>query len=134
MNISELVGKWYASNGITGTSYINGSSSFVGFSDDQTSATTNDVTAVLNNSSIGTDPELRVQRLRDATIRALSSSGQTRVWNLMIDLVVQSGRFPGNASGFGSFMVEGEVHYWIHLAIDRLTGQVIDRRVETLKE
>lgn len=134
MNISELVGKWYLQNNVTGTSYINGSASFVGFSDDQTSATTNDVTAVLNNASIGTDPELRVQRLRDATIRALSSSGQTRVWNLMIDLVVQSGRFPSNASGFGNFMVDGEVHYWIHLAIDRLTGQVIDRRVETLKE
>ena len=134
MNISELVGKWYSQTNVSGTSYINGSTSFVGFSDDQTSATTNDVTAVLNNASIGTDPELRVQRLRDATIRALSSSGQTRVWNLMIDLVVQSGRFPGNASGFGNFMVDGEVHYWIHLAIDRLTGQVIDRRVETLKE
>ena len=134
VNISELVGKWYSSNGVSGTSYVNGSTSFVGFSDDQTSALTNDVTAVLNNSSLGTDPEQRVQRLRDATIRALSSSGQTRVWNVLIDLVVQSGRFPGNATSFSGFMVDGEVHFWIHLAIDRLTGQVIDRRVETLKE
>jgi hypothetical protein len=134
MNISELVGKWYASNTVTGTSYVNGSSSYVGFGDDQTSTSTNDITAVLGNSVIGTDPELRVQRIRDATIRALASSGQTRVWNVLIDLFVQSGRYPVSATGFNNFVVDGEIHYWIHLSIDRLTGQLLDRRVETVKE
>ena len=88
----------------------------------------------MTNTSLATDPELRVQRLRDATLRALSSSGQTRVWNVMIDLVVQTGRYPSTATGLNNFMVDGQVHNWIHLAIDRLTGQLLDRRVETVKE
>jgi len=32
------------------------------------------------------------------------------------------------------FMVEGEQHYWVHVAIDRFTGQVIDRQIEVVKE
>jgi Tfp pilus assembly protein PilX len=134
INISELIGKWYSNNAVSGTNFINGSSSYVGFGDDQTSALTNDISAVLANTSLGTDPEGRVQRLRDATIRALASSGQTRVWNLLIDLVVQPGRYPSSATGFNNFVVDGEIHFWIHLSIDRLTGKILDRRVETLKE
>jgi hypothetical protein len=31
--------------------------------------------------------------------------------------------------------VEGEQHYWVdHLAIDRFTGQVLDKQVEAVKE
>jgi hypothetical protein len=134
MNISELVGKWYSKSVVGSTTNVNGSLSYAGFSDDPTSTTTNDLTALLTNTSVATDPEQRIQRLRDTTIRALSSTGQTRVWNLMIDLVVQAGRYPNTATGFNNFMVDGEVHYWVHLAIDRLTGQLLDRRVETVKE
>ena len=134
VNITELVGKWYSANTVSGTSYTNGSTSYIGFSDDQTTAITNDISAVLSNAALGTDPETRVHRLRDATIRALSSSGQTRVWNLLIDLVVQPGRYPKSATGFNNFAADGEVHLWIHLSIDRLTGKLLDRRVETLKE
>ena len=130
--ISDLVGKWYTNTAIN--SSTNGSLSYAGFSDDQSSSASNDLTAVLTNTSVATDPEQRIQRLRDTTIRALSSSGQTRVWNLMIDLVVQTGRYPITATGFNNFMVDGEVHYWVHLSIDRLTGQLLDRRVETVKE
>ena len=32
------------------------------------------------------------------------------------------------------FVVEGEQHYWIHVAIDRFTGQVIDKQFEVVKE
>ena len=134
VNISELAGKWYSQTTVSGTSYVNGSRSYAGFSDDQISLSTNDLAPVLSNASLGTDPEVRVQRLRDSTIRALSSSGQTRVWNVMIDLFVQTGRYPSTAMGFNNFMVDGLVHYWIHLSIDRLTGQLLDRRVETVKE
>ena len=38
----------------------------------------------------------QVQRFREATIRALASVGQTRVWNLMIDVVAQTGRYPSS--------------------------------------
>jgi hypothetical protein len=30
--------------------------------------------------------------------------------------------------------VEGEQRYWIHVAIDRLTGQIIDNQIEVVKE
>jgi hypothetical protein len=75
-----------------------------------------------------------VQRFHEGPIRALSASGQTRVWNLMVDLIVQTGKFPQAASGFSGFMVDGEARYWVHLAIDRLTGQVIDKQIEVVKE
>jgi hypothetical protein len=32
------------------------------------------------------------------------------------------------------FLVEGEKRYWVHVAIDRFTGEVIDRQVEVVKE
>jgi hypothetical protein len=72
--------------------------------------------------------------MRESAIRALSASGQTRVWNVMIDVVAQTGEYPSNASTFDQFSVQGEQRYWIHLAIDRLTGQIIDKQVEVVKE
>ena len=38
------------------------------------------------------------------------------------------------ATGFANFFVEGEGHDWVHVAIDRFTGQVIDRQIEVVKE
>jgi len=32
------------------------------------------------------------------------------------------------------FIVEGEKRYWLHIALDRFTGQVIDRQIEVVKE
>src|SRR5207302_10974813 len=76
----------------------------------------------------------QVQRFREAPIRALSNVGQTRVWNLMIDVVAQTGRYPQSANTLDKFVVEGEQRYWVHVAIDRLTGQIIDKQVEVVKE
>jgi hypothetical protein len=75
-----------------------------------------------------------IQRFREAPIRALSAAGQTRVWNLMIDLIAQAGRFPTGATSMDRFQVSGEQRYWVHLAIDRLTGRVIDKQIEVVKE
>jgi hypothetical protein len=75
-----------------------------------------------------------IQRFREAPIRALSSVGQTRVWNLMVDVVAQAGRFPAHATTFDQFRVEGERRYWVHLAIDRLTGRVVDKQIEMINE
>ncbi len=75
-----------------------------------------------------------IQRFRETPIRALAACGQTRVWNLLIDVVAQSGRFPAAASGLEQFIVEGEQRLWVHLAIDRLTGQVVDRQIEIVSE
>ena len=71
---------------------------------------------------------------RECILRAFSDTFQTRTWNLMIDIIAQSGRYPANATGLDQFMVDGEQRYWVHVAIDRFTGQVIDRQVEVVKE
>jgi hypothetical protein len=156
---SELVGKWQAGGGITsGTiykpvvagansgvdlaspNYKDGKASYVGFSGATTiSSTAVDLTSVygaaanFGSASLQTSVS-QIQRFREAPIRALSNVGQTRVWNLMIDLVAQTGRYPLAAKGLDQFVVEGEQRCWVHVAIDRLTGQVIDKQVELVKE
>jgi hypothetical protein len=60
---------------------------------------------------------------------------QTRVWNLLIDVVAQAGRFKPNATNLqNDFVVDGEQHYWVHVAIDRFTGKVIDKQIEVVNE
>ena len=73
-------------------------------------------------------------RMREAIIRALADSGQTRVWNIMLDLIVQTGRLPATASDLKQFNKEGEHRVWVYLAIDRLTGEVLDQQVEDVTE
>lgn len=82
-----------------------------------------------------------VKARREVLPRAISSMAQTRTWNLMIDVIAQSGRYgpnaataPNAAKPLANFNVEGEQRYWVHVAIDRFTGQVIDRQVEVVKE
>jgi len=88
-----------------------------------------------NGNNNGTMQTLSyIQRFREAPIRALAAAGQTRVWNLLIDVVAQTGRYPESASDLSKFVVEGEQHYWVHVAIDRYTGQVIDKQIEVVKE
>ena len=71
---------------------------------------------------------------RESVMRALADSGTTRTWTFLIDLIVQTGKYPQNVSGLEKFMVEGEQHYWIHIAIDRYTGEVIAKLVEAVNE
>jgi hypothetical protein len=71
---------------------------------------------------------------REAVIRALSDVGQTRTWNLMIDVIAQSGRYGPNAANVDNFIVEGEKRYWFHVAIDRFTGEVVDQQLEAVHE
>jgi hypothetical protein len=75
-----------------------------------------------------------VKARRETVGRAIASVAQTRTWNLMIDVVAQSGRYPPNANALAGFVVEGEQRYWIHVAIDRFTGQVIDKQIEVVNE
>ncbi len=72
---------------------------------------------------------------RESIARALGEVGQTRTWNLLIDVIAQTGHFKPSANSLqNDFIVEGEEHDWVHVAIDRFTGQVIDRQVEVVKE
>jgi hypothetical protein len=76
-----------------------------------------------------------VKTRREVVPRAMSSVSQSRVWNLLIDVVAQSGHYKPNAQDpRNDFIVEGEQHYWVHVAIDRFTGQVIDKQIEVVNE
>jgi hypothetical protein len=72
---------------------------------------------------------------RELIARALGEVDQTRTWNLLVDIVAQTGHFKPNAASLqNDFVVEGEQHYWVQVAIDRFTGQVIDKQIEVVKE
>jgi hypothetical protein len=71
---------------------------------------------------------------RECVVRAFADAGQTRTWSLMIDVIAQSGHYPPTASDLASFIVEGEKRYWLHVAIDRFTGEVIDQQLEAVYE
>jgi hypothetical protein len=72
---------------------------------------------------------------RELIARAVGEVDQTRTWNLLIDVIAQSGHFKPNAASLTSdFVVEGEEHDWVHVAIDRFTGQIVDRQFEVVKE
>ena len=115
-NPAELVGRYI---GGSGTGAV-----FHGFSED---------IAVDAPAPLGAGGST-IQRFRETSIRALSNVGTTRIWNLMIDVVSQTGRYPQPASGPDQFLVEGEKRYWVHVAIDRLTGEIIDKQVEVISE
>ena len=89
-------------------------------------------TAILPTAS---NDDQSVKPRREVVARAASSVSQTRVWNLVIDVVAQTGRYKPNAQSLqNDFVVEGEQHYWVHVAIDRFTGQVLDKQIEVVNE
>ena len=48
--------------------------------------------------------------------------GQTRTWNLFIDVIAQTGRYTPDATDINQankFIVEGEKRYWLHIALGR---------------
>lgn len=119
-NLSELVGRW-DNRVLAAGGGIDGSQSYHGYS--------GDLSAVFT-----TDADRNIQRFRESAIRPLASAGTVRVWNLFIDLVAQSGRFSPTATGLDKFTVEGETRFWLHVAIDRFTGEILDRNLEVVKE
>jgi hypothetical protein len=70
----------------------------------------------------------------EAFIRSLADSTGTRTWNLMIDVVAQAGKLNPSATNLNNFTVEGEKHYWLHVAIDRFTGEIVDEQLESVWE
>lgn len=76
----------------------------------------------------------RLKEQRESITRALASSTQTRTWNLMIDVICQAGRYPKTASDLDQFVVEGEQRYWVHIAIDRFTGEIVDKIAERVQD
>jgi hypothetical protein len=126
-NRAELVGRWYQPlTGVTTPTNPDPTTYYTGFSADLGGV------AGLSGQPNGLSP-----RLRDASIRALADSANARTWSLLIDLVAQTGRYPATATAatqLPNFMVAGERHYWLHVAIDRYTGQILDQQLETLAQ
>lgn len=72
---------------------------------------------------------------REAVVRALAGSTQTRTWSLLVDTVAQVGSFPqGAGTDAGDFLVEAEERLWVSVAIDRFTGTVVAMQKETVDE
>jgi hypothetical protein len=71
---------------------------------------------------------------RESMARAFGEADQTRTWNLLIDVIAQSGKYAPGESDLKKFVVQGEQRYWVHVAIDRFTGQVIDKQIEVVNE
>jgi hypothetical protein len=58
----------------------------------------------------------------EAVARALAEVGQTRTWNLFIDVIAQTGRYAPDATNVtqaNKFIVEGEKRYWLHISLGR---------------
>ncbi len=133
INVGDLVGH-YVSAGGSGVSV----SDFYSFNEPVTSKQYGyaGLSAALDSTvyTVNSTQTVKAQRLHESAIRALSDSGQTRVWNLMIDVVAQTGRYSPNATALAQFTIDGESRYWVHVAIDRFTGEVIDKQTEIITE
>jgi hypothetical protein len=85
--------------------------------------------SVVTNAPFSTNEETR-----ETVARALSDTTQTRTWGLLIDVIAQSGKYAPGETDLRRFNVTGEQHYWVHVAIDRFTGWVIDKQIEVVNE
>ena len=80
-------------------------------------------------STAGFAPGEETEKVPEVIARALSETVQARTWNLLIDVIAQTGRYvPGtaNITDANKFIVEGEKRYWLHIALGRdlVSGQV----------
>jgi hypothetical protein len=75
-------------------------------------------TLIANTNPVGFNATVPKTQ-RESIARALGETVQTRTWNLLIDLIAQTGHYKPDARGLGDFIVEGEKRYWLHVAIDR---------------
>ena len=74
---------------------------------------------------------------KETIARALAELGQARTWNLMIDVIAQTGKYaPGTPDLADStkFIVQGEKRYWLHIALDRDDGTVLGTQLEEVVE
>lgn len=74
------------------------------------------------------------KRQREVLTRAFGDAINVRTWNLLIDLVAQSGKIGTSGASLGDFAMRAERRIWAQVAIDRVTGEVVDIQVETVNE
>jgi len=124
-NIAHLVGRFDPDVDIQAQTPSGRAVNFDGFSAD---------IGINPGSGASVDAQNMVQRLREAPIRVLSNTGQANTWNLLVDIIAQTGRYPQSAGGLDDFMVAAEKRIWLHLAINRMTGKVIAQEIEVVTE
>jgi hypothetical protein len=69
--------------------------------------------------------------------RALAEVGQARTWNLMIDVIAQTGMYKSGTADLSDpskFIVQGEKRYWLHIVLDRDDGTVLGSQLEEVTE
>ncbi|MEM9445280.1 MAG: hypothetical protein AAGA18_07980 [Verrucomicrobiota bacterium] len=103
---------------------------YLGPKENPTNILTNsvDIAQMLQSFSSYTNRDLKVQR--DALLSALSDIHNARTWHLLIDVITQSGSFTPASRNLKDFHVTGQKHLIVQVAIDRLTGEVIDQVIE----
>jgi len=80
------------------------------------------------------DQDRRNKAYIEAPLRAMAGKSDLRTWNLMIDVIAQSGQISSSATELDDFVVKAECRYWLHVAIDRYTGEVVGQRIEAVYE
>lgn len=94
------------------------------------------ITAKLSIAAeMGSTQNAAIKTRREFLTRALAEVGQVRTWNLLADIVVQSGQFPGaGGTDAGDFVVEAEERTWLSFSIDRPTATVLQTQTERIQE
>ncbi|PTX96710.1 hypothetical protein DB345_05875 [Spartobacteria bacterium LR76] len=88
----------------------------------------------VNGNNTPLNQPFRNKSYGEAPIRALADVADIRTWNLLVDVVAQSGRLAVNATGLQDFIVEGERRYWLHVSVDRITGKLVSAQMEPVYE
>lgn len=112
-SLAEIVGRVYSSS----KSDVADKAAFVGLHPEQVAS--------------GEDA-VKAERI-SAITRALADVGTTRTWNVMIDLVAQSGKVPPG-SQLEDFRATSESRWWVFVSIDRFTGKILAHSVERVVE
>lgn len=76
----------------------------------------------------------RTKTAREAVSRTLAGTTQSRTWVLLVDLVCQMGSYPPGATSLDQFAVATEQRYWVHVSIDRVTGEIVSEQWELVYE
>lgn len=84
-------------------------------------------------ADLGPPENAAVKYRRESVARALAAAGDTRTWNVLVDVVAQSGKFAGGTNA-SNFVVEGESRLWASMAIDRYLGRPVAGQTEVINE
>ncbi|MES2308464.1 MAG: type II secretion system protein [Verrucomicrobiota bacterium] len=67
---------------------------------------------------------------RESVIRQIAEVGQSSTVNFMMDLVVEDGKSRKGSNQKVEFKAQGRRRYWVFVAIDRMTYEIIDMKIE----